>query len=701
MSKHSVLLFFFFAAAFAAPQNQAQFQSGNVFISFDESFHRQIRWLADRGRGIVAFDRDTQESVEVNGWTITAFRLQKALVTQRRVQDAEFGPALEGVLVGIFRDPSKQLHVERRMRILLPDRFPDVAIFQNWYKNLGTQPVRLGKVYSQRLLVDRSLAEPEADPYALASFQGGAYHWGRDYALIWLKPYFQQLNFQGLEDPKGPEGEGGGMPFIDIWGPIMGVALAHLEKLPQFVYLPVEVRLDRRVEMGIWEQPLAKFKQAEWLKPGETFQTVVTAVIFHRGDFYDALSNYGQLLRSRGVAIPTVSPPSAYKPYWKSWGFGLDFRVDKILALLPELKSMGIEIANLDDGWFDYYGDWQVNRSPGKFPEGDRDMRNFVRKVHTAGFKTNLWWYPLGVSPESRLAKEHPELLVQSETGVYPQDERKLYQLCPAYEPARQHIASLLRKFILDYDYDGVYVDTVGLSAVPPCFNPAHHHRSPLDSFQAMPLIYKLIRDELRKMKPDPYYEVCICSMPHSPYYMPYYDIANASDPVNVFQMRRRIKVEKAIRGPRFCVGDCYQVPIDQWKGSSVPESFESAMGTGAQMTTFYSHLSATQLAKWRHWFRLYNELQLSSAEFLNLYDIAFDKPEAYVVRKGKQMFYGFFADYWPVSRPIPLRGLDPKTTYELVDYANDRPLGKVIGGTATLKIGFKDSLLVVATPAP
>jgi alpha-galactosidase len=328
-------------------------------------------------------------------------------------------------------------------------------------------------------------------------------------------------------------------------------------------------------------------------------------------------------------------------------------------------------------------------------------MRNFVRKVHTAGFKTNLWWYPLGVSPESRLAKEHPELLVQSETGVYPQDERKLYQLCPAYEPARQHIASLLRKFILDYDYDGVYVDTVGLSAVPPCFNPAHHHRSPLDSFQAMPLIYKLIRDELRKMKPDPYYEVCICSMPHSPYYMPYYDIANASDPVNVFQMRRRIKVEKAIRGPRFCVGDCYQVPIDQWKGSSVPESFESAMGTGAQMTTFYSHLSATQLAKWRHWFRLYNELQLSSAEFLNLYDIAFDKPEAYVVRKGKQMFYGFFADYWPVSRPIPLRGLDPKTTYELVDYANDRPLGKVIGGTATLKIGFKDSLLVVATPAP
>src|SRR5690606_1279499 len=100
---------------------------------------------------------------------------------------------------------------------------------------------------------------------------------------------------------------------------------------------------------------------------------------------------------------------------------------------LPDLKDMGIQVANLDDGWFDYYGDWEVNRTPGKFPNGDRDMVDFVDGIHKKGFKTNLWWYPLGVSAESRLAKDHSDYLVMDEAGGYPKDGRGLYQLCPAY----------------------------------------------------------------------------------------------------------------------------------------------------------------------------------------------------------------------------------------------------------------------------
>ena len=44
------------------------------------------------------------------------------------------------------------------------------------------------------------------------------------------------------------------------------------------------------------------------------------------------------------------------------------------------------------------------------------------------------------------------------------------------------------------------------------------------------------------------------------------YNVADASDPVNLYQVRRRIKVEKAFRGGSFCVGDCYQVPEDEWE---------------------------------------------------------------------------------------------------------------------------------------
>ena len=676
-----------------------EFRSGRISIEYDDRFQQRVRWLGDQGHNVLAFDPAVQETIEVNGWDCGAFLVEPKNISTRRIEDPEFGPALEGVLAGVFSDEQKQIRIERRVRVLLPDKFADVAIYEKSYRNLGDRPAHLGRVYSQRILLDRKLAEAEQPSYLFASFQGGAYRWGQDYSLIWLQPGFRQLNFQGIDGRTGPEGEGGGMPFVDVWSPSMGAALVHLEKVPQWVYLPVQVRQDGRVEAGIWEQPLGKFNQQEWLAPGTTYRTVTTAVIFHHGDFYDALQNYGRLLRARGIAIPSTSPPSAYKPYWKSWGFGFDVGPGKIFAILPELKKMGIDSANLDDGWFDSYGDWQPNRSPGKFPGGDRDMKEFVRRLHSEGFKTSPWWYPLGVSKDSLLAKTHPELLVQDQNGNYPVDDRKVYQLCPAFEPARRYIVAVLKRFIKDWGFDGVYVDGIGLTAVPPCFNHAHGHRSPLDSFQALPQVFKVIHDELYRLKPDPYLEVCVCAMPHSPYYMPYFPIANASDPVNLAQVRQRIKQEKAIRGPTFCVGDGYQVPLNEWKGYSVPESFETAMGTGAQLTTFYDHLTDQQRSKWIRWFHLYEELGLSSGEYLNLYDIAFDKPEVHVMRKGRDLFYGIFADYWPLGRPIELRGLDKGNSYEVYDYANGRPLGAISGSEARLNIAFKDSLLLRVRP--
>ncbi|MBI4659482.1 MAG: alpha-galactosidase [Verrucomicrobia bacterium] len=674
-------------------------RSESIGIQYDNQFHQQVRWLQDQRRNFIVFDPAVQESIEVNGWECAEFVIDAKNVVQRRIEDTEFGQALEGIMVGVLRDQQKQIALERHVRLLLPDRFADVVIFEKSYQNLGAKPVHFGRVYSQRVLLDRTLAEPEQPSYLFASFQGGAYKWGKDYSLIWLNPGFRQLNFQGMDERTGPEGEGGGMPFVDLWAPSMGLALVHLEKVPQWVNLPVEVRQDGKVETAIWEQPLGKFNQQEWLAPGERFNALTTAMIFHHGDYYDALHTYGELLRARGIAIPTSSPASAYQPYWKSWGFEADFTQEKIFGVLPELKAMGIKIANLDDAWFDYYGDWQPNRSPGKFPAGDSDIKAFVKRLHAEGFKTSPWWYPLGVSTNSQLASSHPELLVQDENGNYPVDDRKVRQLCPAFEPARRQIAGVLDRFIRDWEFDGIYVDGIGLSAVPPCFNQAHRHRSPLESFQSLPEVFRLIHDNLHKLNPDPYLEVCVCAMPHSPYNMPYYPIANASDPTNLVQVRRRVKLEKAIRGPTFCVGDCYQVPMNEWKGYSVPESFESAMGTGAQLTTFYAHLTDPQREKWIRWFRLSDELGLSSGEYLNLYDIAFDKPEIHVVRKGKDLFYGIFADLWPLNRPIELRGLSKSARYAVYDYANDRPLGVVSGAKPHLSIAFKDSLLLRVRP--
>ncbi|MFB3830206.1 MAG: alpha-galactosidase [Bryobacteraceae bacterium] len=665
-----------------------------IQFDFDARFHAQPRW-GGAPANIVAFDPAVQDGIEVNGWTLADFAVQSK--QSRAVEDAQFGPGAQIEVRGTAR--RGELRIERRTRVLLPDRFPDAAILQTVYRNAGQAAVRVGSVRGARLLLDRRLADPAEAPYAFASFQGGAYKWGNEYAIIPLTADFRQSNFQGLDDRTGPEGEGGGIPLVDVWAPGMGVAVAHIETRPEWVSLPV-IAGAGGVEIGISETPLAKFKQKEWLQPGEEFSPVTAAMIFHRGDFYDALATYAELLRARGLAIPRTSPPSAYEPYWKSWGFQFDFTQEKILAMLPHLKELGIRVANLDDGWFDWYGDWQPKRVPGKFPGGGRDMIAFVAKIHAAGFKTAIWWYPLGVSPESRMAKEHPDLLIQDERGDYPLDDRGVRKFCPAYEPARREIENAMRRFLTVYGFDGVYVDSTGLTAAPPCYNPAHRHASPLDSFREAPRVFELIQTTLRLLRADPWLDVCLCGLPHSPFNMPYYWVANASDPLNSAQMRRRVKVEKALRGPTFCVGDCYQVPADQWTGASIPEDFESAMGTGAQVTTFYTKLDDRQDALWRKWLGKYRELQLAAGEYLNLYDLAFDKPEIHVVRKGADLYYGIFAEAWSRKRRIELRGLDPKLSYQVYDYANGRTLGTVSGAKPYFMQAFKSHLLLRLRPS-
>ncbi|MFH1068630.1 MAG: hypothetical protein V1794_03315, partial [Candidatus Glassbacteria bacterium] len=271
--------------------------------------------------------------------------------------------------------------------------------------------------------------------------------------------------------------------------------------------------------------------------------------------------------------------------------------------------------------------------------------------------------------------------------------------LCPVYEPCVEFIRGQVRRIMAGWDFDGLYIDAQDLSATPPCFNPAHHHRSPLESFQGQPGFYAAIYQEAVALKPDCPVEMCICALPHDPFKMPYYNVANASDPVNLEQVRQRVKAEKAYRGPTFCVGDCYQVPMDEWEGFSVPESFETALGIGAQVTTFFTDLSAGQQRTWKRWIEEYDRRGLAWGEYLNLYDIAFDQPEGHVVRKGDTLYYGFFAPLWSIGLPIELRGLEKGRRYSVRDWANGIDFGSLSGDDPVIHRAFRDYLLLEVKP--
>ena len=678
-------------------------ESDEITIGYDGNFREMVQWQPAGENSILAFDSLVQQGIVVNGKTCSKFITDKTKFSKKLITDPEFGAATEAIITGIYDDGD--LKIERQTRILLPEKFKNAAIFNTVYRNLGSRKIHIDSVFTQRLLIKSRKQRDAGQPADFASFQGGINEWGRDYELIWLTPGFQQSNFQGIHRTRGPKGAepeefiGGGMPFVDVWNKEMGVAIMHLAKQPMWLSLPVNVLQDGTTEVSIIEKPDERLGVQEWLNPGDKFETVMNALVFHHLDYFDALKTYGDLLRCRGIDIMKTSPEEAYAPYWKSWGLGMEFTQEKIFSALPELRKIGILTANLDDGWFDYYGDWNVNRSPGKFPNGEKDMISFVKKMHEEGFKTNLWWYPMGVSPKSKLAAERPDLLVQSEDGSFPSDGRGLYQFCPAYQPALDYIRILVEKFTTQWGYDGLYSDSRGLSSVPPCYNKAHHHKSPLESFRAVPQVYKTVYETLQKFNKDALHEVCICAAPHSPYNMPYYQIASSSDPTNLFQVRRRIKVEKAIHGPTFCVGDCYQVPKDEFDGYSCRESFESALGTGAQVTTFYKDLDSVQFKTWQTGVGKYRKLDLGMAEYLNLYDIAFDKPEIHVVKKEDELFYGIYADTWSKNDAISLRGLEKGVNYSVYDFMNEKQLGTVNGDNPVLNLVFSENLLIRLKP--
>lgn len=670
-----------------------------VKVTFDGDLRRRVTWQPADKASVLAFEPAVQAGIRVDGGDIVAFAADAAKSRSGRAVDPELGPGDETVAVGLAARAADGARVVREVRAFMPDNHPDAVVLRSTFRNAGSKRLHVERVTAERVLLDRALAEPGQPPHAFSSYQGAAYAWGKDYTVIPIVPGFRRANFMGQEDPQGPEGVGGGMPLVDLWSRAMGVAVAHIEKRPRWVSLPIEVRADGRVEVALTEAPQAKLGQKEWLEPGEAYETVTTALIFHRGDYFAALATYGDLLRARGVAIPRESPASAHEPYWKSWGFRKDVTVEKFMAVLPELKAMGIRTANLDDGWFDFHGDWQPNPAPGKFPGGAPDVIRFVERVHAAGFRTGLWWYPIGASVDSRLARERRDLLVMDDSGALTKDVDGYHQLCPGHEPARRYVRDTLRRFIKDWGFDGVYLDFAGLSAVPACFNPAHKHASPLEGFEALPSVFAEIHADLHAMKSDPFLEACICAVPHSPYNMPYYPLANASDPRSNAQARQRVKADKAIRGPRFAVGDAYQVPADEWRGTSLKEAFETAMGVGAALTTFYADLDARQRGLWQRWFGEYRAQGLGAGEYLNHYDIVFDLPEGHVVRRGADFYYGFFAPSWPATQKIELRGLDPGKAYEVFDYGRNVALGTISGASPFVTTAFIEHLLLRVRP--
>ncbi len=661
-------------AVVVAQNSRFEVAGKNLSVEFDDMLHSRL--VSKHGTRIALGDYRPTEFVVVSGKEVTDFRAKA--MTRQMFRD-RVGDGLEFILRGDAASLSKEV------RIRFYKRFPSMALLVVKYTNRGTSELRIDRWKVQRYLpaAENASAEP------FWSYQSGSYESRPDWVLP-LKVGFAQQNFMGMNSTD----YGGGTPVVDVWRRDVGIGIGHVETAPRLVSLPVVMRDQAGAELGIEEQI------DRVLAPGESLSTPRIFVAVHRGDYFTTLAEYRRFMLRQGMRFPDYSA-ATYEPTWCAWGYERNFTLQQVRGTLSKAHELGFKWAVIDDGWQTSEGDWHLDKS--KFPRGDADMKDLTSAVRREGLKPKLWWVPLAADPGTELLKNHPEYLLLDSEGK----PRKItwwdsFYLCPAYAPVVEEAKTLVRKMLVGWDYEGLKIDGQHLNAVPPCHNPAHRHADPRESVEQLPLFFKAVYEEAKRVKPGSVLELCPCGTAYAFHSMPFMDHAVASDPKNSWQVRTKAKTLKALMGT--------SAPFhgDHVELSDEGRDFASTIGIGGVVSTKFTMpqlgspdpkiaLTKEREHLWRRWLAIYHDKMLSRGEYIGgLYDIGFDRPEAHALRKDGRMYYAFYADSY--GGVVELRGLPGSGSYRVRDYVSGTDYGIVNSKNARLHVAFDKYLLIEAT---
>lgn len=632
---------------------------------------------------------------------------------KRRVEHTEYGKSD----VVSFSARSRDGRLSEHFTFIVPYGFPNAIICKSTLEDESKSSVEIGTYSLVSSLLDARKLGADSS-YKFWSFQGGSYEERYDW-IFPLTPAYQRANFQGMNAPD----YGGGIPVVDLWTKSMGLAFSVINPKPQFISLPVKVMKSGDVSLSIVDSNEAT------VNPNESIDLISCAIIVHHGDFFNGLRTYSDLMQDEGFHFPKA-PADAFDPEWCAWGYGRDFSKKEILKSLPTVRKLGFGWVTIDDGWQNDIGDWEPN--PARFPGGEKDFEAFIDSIHSYGLKVRLWWSPFaaqdsaysakhypgrmhkfGYNIQSRLALEHPNWFILKKDG----DRVKVswwnsYLLCPALPAVRHYFENFVKKAVLKWKIDGFKLDGQDQNMVPECFSPAHHHKSPFASVRAVPVFFKDIYDEATSLQEGFVIQLCPCGTNFSIYNLPYVNQTVASDPLDSWQVRLKGKTFRALYGSstEAYSGDHVELTNRTWDPGLqkfVPHGnvdFASTLAVGGIPATKFTipgvkqpdttlALKGRQLKYYRRWMNIYHREKLSRGHYLNLYDIAYYKPETHVIEREGNFYYFFFAK-GHFSGTVTLRGLTAKN-YKASNVYTGKFLSTVKSSQPALKISFDHYMVV------
>ena len=529
-------------------------QSPDLRIEFDSNMRsRVVARLTGKEVPLGAFSASETVKGKERSWDDFALASQ----SRDRVTDS-FGGGERLTLTG------KSGALRKNLSVIMYDEFPNLAVFDVSYTNIGKSELTILEWNNNAYTIDAQHTPAEVPFW---SFQSGSYE-RRPNWLVPLRAGFSQENYLGMN----ASDYGGGTPIVDVWRRDVGIGVGLVEPRPRLISLPVSMPNARQAQVSV------QYQRDQSLLPGESLHTFRSFVAVHQGDYFQTLLTYRRFMSKQGFQM-AKAPESAFGAIWCAWGYGRNFKPQQVYDTLPTVKSMGFTWVTLDDGWQNNYGDWQLD--PKKFPRGDADIKAMVDRIHQEGFKAQLWWSPLSAVPDSKLLTNEPDLALENQDG----SRRKIswwnsYYLCPANPRVVAYHKELVRKILVDWGFDGLKLDGQHMNGVPACYNPAHHHKRPEDSVEALPEFFREIYDAAQSAKAGSLVEFCPCGTSYSFFTMPHFNMSVASDPTSSFQVRSKGKTIKGLMGD--------DVPYfgDHVELSDNHDDFASTLGIGGVVGT-------------------------------------------------------------------------------------------------------------------
>lgn len=519
--------------------------------------------------------------------------------------------------------------------------------------------------------------------------------------LDWVLPVtegFRKDNYLGMNNSD----YGGGIPVVDLWQKDGGVAIGLFEPVLRMISMPVEwKRYEKKVTMALrydLPEPLE-------LETGDTLRCYKAFRLTHKGDYFNALRVFSDYMQAHEGVQMQPSEPEAFEPVWCAWGYHRLFTIDEVIGTLDKVKELGFTWVDVDDGYQIAEGDWNTNE---RFPGGDKDMRRMTDEIHKRGLKAKLWWAPLAADPDTKLVKEHPEMLLLTDEWAHEYITWwDSWYLSPVNPIVDQYTTDLLQMFLEKWGFDGLKIDGQHLNCCLPDYNEHTGLASAWEAPEQMPSYFDKVYAQARAIKPHAVIQVCPCGCAVNYFIIPHINQAVASDPMSSCQVRMKRKAYAALAPNLAYYGDHVEL-------TDGGKDFASQIGTGSVIGTKFTYpkdnphnpdpqsylLTPEKEQLIKKWMKIYKENNLARGEYLNLYTWGYDYPEAHVIRQNDALYYSFYVDDATFDGTLELRGLDADKEYTAIEYTADEPRTfKVSGAHPFIEAKFERDYLIKLVP--